>query len=399
MRDACPAFSPDGRTLAFVRRASLLDSDIHLLDLSPDLKPVAAPRQLTSLHWSVSSPAWTLDGRSLVFSAWPATVNSLWRVDASGLNKPQRLPGVGAGGMHPAISRGGNRLAYARQALDDNIYRLELPTAKGRAKSPQKLIASTYSDYSPQFSPDGKKISFMSDRSGKQEIWVCDSDGSHVTQLTFLDGPLVGYVPEWSPDGQELVFELDQAGHRDIWTVNADGGTLSRVTSGSLNANNPNWSRDGRWVLFDTFTGQLCCQTSKVPAEGGPVARVTTEGGWGPVESPDGKYIYSVGNSPDGPTLVRTPAGGGKTELVIDSIINGDAWTVVEDGIYFVKKPGPGSGYSIQFLNTSTGVVHQIADFERPVWGRLSVSPDRRWILYTQTDQEGSDLMLVENFH
>ncbi len=84
--------------------------------------------------------------------------------------------------------------------------------------------------------------------------------------------------------------------------------------------------------------------------------------------------------------------------MVIDALEDWTAYTSVEGGIYFVPKSDSKSGYSLRYLDTATGSIKGIASFEKPVRS-ASVSPDRRWLLYTQEDQIGSDLMLVENFH
>ena len=120
---------------------------------------------------------------------------------------------------------------------------------------------------------------------------------------------------------------------------------------------------------------------------------------WGPNESPDGKFIYCVRNTADGFTLLRVPTEGGEVQQILDSLADGGDYAVVEDGIYFAPRRDPKSGYSIQFLNTTTGRIQRIASIEKLPQGCLTVSPDRRWILYAQADQAGSDLMLVENFH
>jgi Tol biopolymer transport system component len=387
--DSCPAFSPDGRTLAFFRWASWTNSDLYLLDLSQDLKPVPEPKRLTFGNWRAASPAWTTDGRSLVFSAFP----NLWRVDASGASKPQRLAAIGANGAYPAISRRGNRLAYAQAISDVNIWRIEIPTPGGKANPPQKLISSTRDDYFPQFSPDGKKIAFLSERSGSEEVWVCGADGSNVVQLTSLGGPSIGSAPRWSPDSRRLTFSANIEGHQEVYVVNASGGSPQRMTS-STYSGNPSWSKDGRWILCDATPSGI----KKVPAEGGPAVPVTgAEGGWGPTESPDGKFIYYVSQPADGFSLLRVPTEGGEAQQILDSLVAAN-FVVVNDGIYFIPRPDPKSGYSIQFLNTTTGKIRRIASIEKPVGGGFAVSPDRRWILYAQADQAGSDLMLVENF-
>ena len=71
---------------------------------------------------------------------------------------------------------------------------------------------------------------------------------------------------------------------------------------------------------------------------------------------------------------------------------------IVDEGIHFIPKPDSPGRYSIQFSNFPTKRIRSLTTIERPAFLYLSVSPDGRWILYTQVDQEGSDLMLVENF-
>ena len=74
-------------------------------------------------------------------------------------------------------------------------------------------------------------------------------------------------------------------------------------------------------------------------------------------------------------------------------------FALVKEGIYFfTKRPDAAGRYSIQFLNFATKKIRSISMIEGPIDFYLSVSPDGRWILYSQFDQSGSDLMLVENF-
>ena len=392
--DSCPAFSPDGRTLAFFRWASYHNSDLYFLELSQDFKPVAEPKRLTFGNWRASSPAWAMDGSSLIFSPSSGQGSSLWRVAASDSSKPQRLAAIGANGAYPAISRRGNRLAFAQELYDENIWRLEIPTPGGKANPPQKFIASTRNEGVPRFSPDGKKIAFGSDRSGSWEVWVCASDGSNAVQVTFLGGPSIGSAARWSPDSRRLTFSASIEGHPEVYVVNASGGSPQRMTSSTYSAN-PSWSKDGRWILFDSLTPTEGIY--KVPAEGGPAVPVTGRGSWGPIESPDGKFVYSVRNTADGFSLLRVPTEGGEVQQILDSFV-GPSFVVVNDGIYFMPRPDPKSGYSIQFLNTTTGKIRRIASLGKPAAYMGTVSPDRRWILCSQVDQGGSDLMLVENF-
>ncbi|HYV32242.1 MAG TPA: hypothetical protein VEO53_14205, partial [Candidatus Binatia bacterium] len=69
------------------------------------------------------------------------------------------------------------------------------------------------------FSPDGKKIAFGSDRTGSEEIWISASDGSNPVQLTSFGAPSTG-TPKWSPDGKQIAFDSHKVGHSDIYVVN-----------------------------------------------------------------------------------------------------------------------------------------------------------------------------------
>jgi Tol biopolymer transport system component len=90
------------------------------------------------------------------------------------------------------------------------------------------------------------------------------------------------------------------------------------------------------------------------------------------------------------------PVSGGEESQVLPSVLYRDFF-LVNDWIYFIPEPGADGKYSIQFLNIATGKVKTVAPVSHPLEG-LSVSPDGRFLLFSQVDEAGSDLMLVENF-
>jgi eukaryotic-like serine/threonine-protein kinase len=392
--DKCPAFSPDGHTLAFCRWFSWATSDLYLLDLSRDLKPVGEPRRLTfrNSFSTASGTAWVLDGSALVY----ASEGSLWRVAASGSSQPQKLASTGRDVYMPAISHRASRLAYTHLTVDTNIWRIEISSPQGKANPPTKFISSTRYEADQQYSPDGKKIAFTSDRSGTQEIWVCDADGSNAVQLTNF-GKGNAYEPRWSPGGSRLTFVSDIEGHTEVYLINASGGSPRRLTSSS-GSENPSWSRDGRWIYFSSVENVI----QKIAADGGPVVIVYKDTpGFAPVESPDGKFIYFNRNGADASSwiLLRAPVEGGESKQVVGSIMTSPSAYALEDsGIYFMPSPDPVKGYSVRYLELATGKIKTIAELGKQLCAGLTVSLDRRWALYTRLDQAGSDLMLVENF-
>jgi hypothetical protein len=88
------------------------------------------------------------------------------------------------------------------------------------------------------------------------------------------------------------------------------------------------------------------------------------------------------------------PVAGGEEREVLPSVFNRN-FAVLAEGIYFIPGPGPDGRSGVHYLDVSTGAIHQVLPMSgRPSIG-LTVSPDRRRILYAQTDQVGRDLMLV----
>ena len=392
--DVLPAFSPDGRTLAFSRYSSVLKADLHLLDLDEDLNPRGEPRRRTFMEQltAATPQSFTSDGRDIVFSAGSLTNQSLWRVPVSGTASPERLP-FGENGVWPQLSRQGNRLAYVVTNPNINIYRLNLPVADGVTGEAVKLISSSRWDVQPRYSPDGNRIAFVSYRSGASEIWTCDSDGSNPVQLTSLGAVLT--EPRWAPDGKSIGFNSDAEGHFDVYVVDAEGGAPRRLTSDPSYEAGPAWSRNGEWIyFFSNRNGDD--QNFKMPAGGGPAQLVTA--GEGPrMESPDGKWFYFIRGAAN--SVWRMPVEGGSeedAELVLESTHEG-SYEVVEDGVYFVP-PSKGNDFSLHFLRFATGAVEPIHDFERQPVGHFSVAPDGRSILFGQAEPMEADLMLVENF-
>jgi Tol biopolymer transport system component/serine/threonine protein kinase len=386
--DLSPAFAPDGQTLAFIRSPGTQVSDIFLV-------PVAggASRRLTFDNLSLGGGlAWTADGREIVFSSTRGGLPTLWRIESTG-SRLRRLIGIGEYAYNPSISRAGDRLAYVYRKTDANIWRAPGPLAVGQESEPRQLIASTRDEVAPHFSPDGKKIVFVSDRSGSREIWICESDGHNPVQLTNFGGSHTG-TPRWSPDGRWIAFDSRPEGQSGIYVISSDGGAPRRISDGASEDIRPSWSRDGRWIYFGSRrSGDW--QIWKVPSNGGQAIRVTKNGGYEAFESPDGKSVYYTKREPG---VWKIPVEGGAESLVFDRGSWG-AWALLEQGICSLDRqaePQP----VIEFFNFATRQTTPFARLDKTKirQGNPAVSPDGRWLLYWQIDQIDNDIMLVENF-
>ncbi len=392
--DSQPAFSPDGRILAFVREETTAVRDIYLLAISEDFHPIGQPKRLTFERQLIFKPTWTLDGREVIFSSGLYLGPNLFRIAVSGSGKPQRLGGFGEDGSEAAISRRTKRLVYTRELIDVNIWRLEVTGPHGKISSPTKFIFSTRVDGAAQFSLDGKKIVFDSNRTGSSEIWVCNNDGSNAVQLTSL-GSNCG-SPRWSPDGKRVAFDSNVDGQWEIYVINIDGGKPKRATSNPASDDVPSWSHDGKWIYFaSNRSGDQ--QVWKIPASGGEAVPVTHKGGYQPLESPDSQWVYYTKDDGAASSLWKIPRDGGDETQVLESV-DARAFAPVEEGIYFIPGADSASRYFIQFFNFATKKIRSITTIKKPIDLYLSVSPDGGWILYSQIDQMDSDLMLVENF-
>src|SRR6266508_4647857 len=392
--DCSPAFSPDGKRLAFVRVISALVGDVYLVSVNG-----GEPKRLTFDGAGVSNLAWTPNGREIVFGSRLGGKNRLYRIPVEG-GGAEWLAATGSEAQYPAFSRDGSRLAWRQNTSDEDIFRLALKSGSENVPPVASLIVSTALEASRRYSPDGKRIAFVSNRSGSDEIWVCGSDGENPIRLTSFRGPLAG-SPSWSPDGKQIVFDCRPEGNADIYVVSAEGGQPRRLTTDPAEDIVPSWSRDGRWIYFTSNrSGRL--QIWRMPAGEGDAAQITRQGGFEPMESPDGRWLYFTQDRGSSSIWRMPTAGGDETPLFDFHQKNySRGWTVTSEGVYFAVASS-NTQSTIKFFSLSTGAEKTVAEIDRVLPSSVSgltASPDGRWLLLPLFAQRGSDLMMIENFH
>ena len=165
-----------------------------------------------------------------------------------GITRSNQIPQVGVVAVHPSVSASGNRLTYDQIMGHSSIWSLRLDKL-GR-DSRMLVTASGGFNWAPEFSPDGKRIVFLSDRLGTMEVWICKGDGSDLVQLTNLGGATSAGPPRWSPDGQRIAFDSSLGEHNAIFVMKAEGGLARPLTRDASDNVNASWSRDGKWIYF-----------------------------------------------------------------------------------------------------------------------------------------------------
>jgi serine/threonine protein kinase/Tol biopolymer transport system component len=392
--DLHPAASPDGRSLAFVRTGNAGATHLHVLSLSADGEPEGEPRLIPIEGAAVAGPAWTADGRDLICAVGAEYMTNvrLWRVPVAGEGRATPLP-FGEEGFRPAVARTSHRLAYETQGeLDIGIFRVDLQG--GRSPTREPFAASTRSENLPAWSPDGSRIAFGSKRSGADEVWVCDRDGSHPRQLTTM-GTVAG-AAHWFPDGKRIAFDGRRGGQSDVFVIDAAGGVPQPITTSPADDRVPSVSADGLWISFaSNRTGRY--EIWRMPAAGGEAVQVTRGGGDVPAESPSGDLLYFQRAGDDGrPYLWSVPVGGGEEKRVLGPV-QGFDYVVAPEGIYFV---GPADdGLAVQLRDAATGQTRILAPAPPRSQVGLAISPDRHTALVAAfKDAGGSDIMLVEGF-
>jgi Tol biopolymer transport system component len=393
--DCLPSFSPDGQQIAFVGSTALGVEDVYVVPLGG-----GEPKRLTSDRARFNGVTWTPDGKEIVFASNRGGNFALWRMKASG-GAPATLGITAEFLANPSISRRGRRLAYVQESWNVNIRSLEMQPGRNAPVRSVKFISSSGEESSPQYSPNGDKIAFVSNRSGFIEIYVSDADGSNPIAVTDFHGLFITGTPRWSPDGQQIVFDSRPSGSSRIYVTRTDGmGEPRLVTSGPGDDAVPSWSVDRNWIFY-TSTSAGRSEIWKVPVAGGERIQLTHRGGFAPLPSPDGRFVfYAKGVSKTG--IWRVPEEGGEETQVMDDLQPGfwGQWAVTNAGIYFMRLDAQQA--RIQFFRFATQKVEHIFSPENspePATDGLAVSPDGRRILYTQVDQRKTNIMLVEDFH
>jgi Tol biopolymer transport system component len=256
---------------------------------------------------------------------------------------------------------------------DTNIWRVGLPDPGRKPGNPVRFISSTKPDFYPSFSPDGKHIAFISDRSGSSEIWICDADGSNSVQLTSLGGGSL-FGPRWSLDGADIGFAAAVGQGPHIYLVSAKGGKPRRLMVESSQDSRPYWSRDGRWIYFiSDRSGRN--EVWKMPSKGGEAVQISRNEAYQEEESPDGRFLYYSKGWPFLSSLWRMPVEGGEEVKILDSVHTDGRWTLGRAGVYFFTVTDKLGHSDIRLYEFSTQKIRKILTIELGIFEQIEFLP------------------------
>jgi dipeptidyl aminopeptidase/acylaminoacyl peptidase len=313
------AITPDGSRIAYTVRVPVLEGDkseylTHIWLVGAD---GTNPRQFTRGEKSATSPAFSPDGRWLAFSSGRAGKSQVWAIPLDGGEAQQITSGENGSGAF-AWSPDGTRVAYLMTDpeteeeqlrkkekrdpiyVDQNfkyahLYVVPFNPGSGSAGTgtpveATRLTEGSFHVTSFDWSPDGSRIAFghqadprLDEGARGSDISVVPTDGSKSVRALVTLGGTDGN-PIWSPDGRWVAFESSgeepaRVGLADVYVVSADGGapkllSYSHDRSGGL----VGWSRDGRRLLLNESVGTTRHITT-LPADGGALRQVTSGAG------------------------------------------------------------------------------------------------------------------------
>ena len=378
-----PAFSPDGKQLALVCISSSAVYTVYVVGLLD-----GSVRALASMFGEPQGLTWAADGNRLILGNDPGDGGELWQLTLKG--EREQLP-FGEDGSAPTVAPRGGRLAYVRGRKTVDIWRADL-TAAQPEQSAAKLIYSTRVQVLPRYSRDGTRIAFQSNRSGSVEIWMTDAQGADPDRLTSFNGPLTS-APSWCSDGQRIAFDSRLSGISALYIENINERVPHQLVTSRGNLSLPAWSQDCRWLFAVDNNNVLY----RIASSGGPAERFSDHPSSYCIVSAD-RLIFNVLES-DGVVLWSKPVGGGQSAPLegMPRVQYEDAWAATATGVYYTDSvSNPITVNFYEFANRSTRKLMTLKQTPVPGLGPgISVSPDGRWLLYGQSGDESSEIMLA----
>ncbi len=255
---------------------------------------------------------------------------------------------------------GQTKIAFKVESSSGNgeIYIADFDGHNAQAVTHDETIVAA-----PAWVPGRLALCYTSYKLGNPDIFYHDLSSGERRTLAHYSGLNTSAAP--SPDGHKVAMILSKSGSPDVWVINSDGSGLTQLTKTPEDESSPCWSPDGQWICFATkVRGRR--ELDKVPSIGGSMQRISTSGVSNPTEpdwSPDGKYIAFTRQGGDFDICV-VEAGGGMATLLVGG--EDPSWSPNSRTLIFARRVG-GGRYVLSLLDVLTKQTKDIS--------RLSGSP------------------------
>lgn len=393
-----PAWSPSGGRIAYwFYTATLSRRDIATIPAGGG-EPVIITKDFATSNWN---PVWSPDGKYLYFVSNKNGSLNFWRVridESSGaaLSEPEPITSPSKFSRHLNFSRDGKRMIYVQTNNQSNIQGVAFDAAAEKVNGEPFWITQGDREITrAELSPDGARFVMRIIRRTQDDLVTVSRDGSDWRDIT-NDAPFDRYV-RWSPDGKQITFTSDRSGSTEVWTGNPDGTNLQQITFINRSDNGagfPVWSPDGKRLCFTTRDSQtFIIDLTKNPGERTPQPI-------GLNEKVTGFITWDW--SPDGKKLGGTIYEGSDRFLGFYSFET-NGFTKVSETNDFIPSWLPdnrslvyGSENKIFIADTVTGKISELVASPNKQLRSPFVSPDGRLLYYTAHTNE-SDVWLLDN--
>lgn len=388
--NAGPSWSPDGKRIAFTINTADPEGEYQQLFATQVEDGSIAP--VTSQRWlQVGRVAWLKDGRGLMLLAadQESAISQVWYI-----SYPEGTARKVTNDLDDytdlSLTADSQAMAVVQSNQQANIW----VAPEGDASRAIQITNNNYDGVQGMaWTPDGRII-YATLTGPTQNLWITDVDGSRQKQLS--DNVDFNRAVAVSPDGRYIVFVSTHDGKQHLWRVDADGSHMQRLTDG-IRDNFPVVSPDSQWVVYKSNSlGNA--NIFKVPIGGGQPIRLTEKISGPPAVSPDGKLIAcGYRETQNSRALAIIPFAGGppvqRLELPAVSGYLFYQWLNDGQGLAYVSTKGGDSNIWVQPLNG--GKPAQLTHFDSQRIFRFALSPDGHQLAVAR-GQVANDVVLIK---
>lgn len=434
-----PTFSPDGKTIAFVRGSNRImladasdggnvrelgkaadgnryinvswspkgdviaavyfsqtDSNDHLVKISA--ADGTESRIESNIPWlRLRGVSWLPDASGLVVSGRDREIQSsqLWEIEYPG-GTTRRVTNDLSTYTGAVLTRDGRSVLSVQE-----IYRSNLWTGSNN-EDPRQISSEMGRDegMSGVAIAASGKVAYTVRIKGDQDVWTANADGSDNRQVTF--NAKANHSPIFSPDGRYIVFISTRGSSPDVWRMDVDGTNPLQLTNGSEQESDPSISPDGKFVYFGVLDGGGKHSVRRVSIDGGSAETLTSFGARRPVVSPDGKtFVCESRESVNDPAskLVVVSTSGGPPITTLSSPTAARSrnfkWTPDGKGVIFIESRNRVDNLWILPIDGSQA--RPLTNFTADRIFRFDVTADGSRTIMAR-GSEDSDVVMVSDF-